>query len=429
MNRRDSIKTGAFSTAPKVCGLLAAGAVFAAFAGPDLKALTKEKWSDEVRPQVLRFFEEEVYGAQPPKPAKLEFELAEYGYAFKGLARRRQYVVHAEDAKGKLDFNVLVYLPLEMILPKELRGKGGTIPVFVYPNFCGNWTLTDDPKVFEYTGYNYPDKRDKKRGSRPDRVCVEEILRRGYGFATFCFNEVYPDDYARDVTAESVWGIFDPAALPEEKLAHPAWTWGSIRVRDLLERLPEIDQTKVAIVGQSRMGKNAINTGVRDARFALTCANCGGTKSLRHLPNLMYPSWFSRKLTKYVQTDQTGLTVEELERRAAPFPRPPFDQSAYIACIAPRAVVISTATGDKVSRPEGSRALFEETEPVFNLYGKSLGWHIKEGKHSITHEDWRWFMDYAEKTLGWYKSPLPAAASSASSSPPAASNSTKSSFK
>lgn len=371
----------------------------------DLKSVTKEQWTDEVKPQVLKFFEDGVYGRLPPKPAKLEFELAEYGYAFNGLARRRQYVVHAADAKGKLDFNVLIYLPMEKDLPKSRKGAGG-IPAFVYPNFCGNWTLTDDPKVFEYTGYNYPDKRDKKRGSRPDRVCIEEILRRGYAFATFCFNEVFPDDYTRDVTAESVWGIFDPAVLPEEKLAHPAWSWGSMRVRDLIEeRIPEIDQSKVAIVGQSRMGKNAINTGVHDERYALTCANCGGTKSLRHLPNLMYPYWFSKKLSKYVQTDQTGLTIEELERRAAPFPPLPFDQSAYIACIAPRAVVISTATGDKVSRPEGSRALFEETEPIFKLFGKSLGWHIKTGKHSITHEDWRWFMDYADTTLGWLKSP------------------------
>ena len=372
-------------------------------AGLDMSALSLEKWEKDVKPQVLEFFSDGVYGRLPPRPAKLEFELAEYGYAYDGLARRRQYVIHAADARGKLDFNVLIYLPMEKDLPKSRKGTGG-IPAFVYPNFCGNWTLTDDPKVFEYTGYNYPDMRNKKRGSRPDRVSIKEILRRGYAFATFCFNEVYPDDYARDVTAESVWGIFDPATLPEEKLAHPAWSWGSMRVRDLIEeRIPEIDQSKVAIVGQSRMGKNAINTGVNDPRFALTCANCGGTKSLRHLPNLMYPYWFSKKLSKYVQTDQTGLTIEELERRAAPFPPPPFDQGAYIACIAPRAVVISTAKGDTVSRPEGSRALFEETEPVFKLYGKSLGWHIKEGKHSITHEDWRSFMDYADKELGWLK--------------------------
>ena len=369
------------------------GVTWLAEAALDVSALDATKWLQDVRPHVLEFFADGVYGRLPPIPAKLAFELVEKGEAFDGLAYRRQYVVHAADTRGGIDFNVLVYLPM---------GREKTsIPAFVYPNFCGNWTLVDDPQVLPYKGFQYPGGRQYGRGSRPDRVCLKEILRRGYAFATFCFNEVYPDDVKRDTAAESVWRIFDPADLPEENLAHPAWTWGSMRVRDLLERLPEIAQDKVAIVGQSRMGKNAINTGVLDPRFALTCANCGGTKSLRHLPNLMYPQWFSKRLTKYVQTNQTGLSVEELERRAARFPRPPFDQSAYIACIAPRAMVISQATGDTFSRPEGSRALLDEADPVFRLFGKTIGWHLKEGKHSITHEDWRWFMDYAEKQLGW----------------------------
>lgn len=358
------------------------------------------EWEQVKRPQVLSFFDNDVYGRLPPPPAKLEFELAEYGYAFGGLAHRRQYVVHATDAKGTLSFNVLLYVPREIVLPTG-GGTPGKAPTFVYPNFCGNWTLTDDPKVFAYKGYVYPAKAHMKRGSRPDRVCLEEILRRGYAFATFCFNEVCPDDFFHDVTAESVWGIFDPSVLPEEKLAHPAWSWGAMRVRDLLAGLSVIDQNKVAIVGQSRMGKNAIETGVHDARFALVCANCGGTKSLRHLPNLLCPTWFSQKLTKYVQIDRSGIPVAELERLAEGFPPPPYDQGDYIACIAPRAVVISVATQDQTASPDGSKAILDAAAPVFALYGKTIGWHLKDGTHSITHEDWRWFMDYADRDLGW----------------------------
>ena len=43
----------------------------------------------------------------------------------------------------------------------------------------------------------------------------------------------------------------------------------------------------------------------------------------------------------------------------------------------------------------------EAAEPAFRRYGKSIGWHLKKGPHSITHEDWRFFMDYARNTLGW----------------------------
>ena len=381
-------------------GLAAAMLCLAAVAEPSGNRDAIAEWEGKTRPAILEFFDNEVYGHYPPKPAKLEFELVEYGYAFDGLARRRQYVVHAADARGKLDFNVLVYLPREALLPGCRRGTGG-IPAFVYPNFSGNWTLTDDPRVFEYGGWRYPEDKKRGRGSRPDRVCVKEILGRGYAFATFCFNELFPDDYFRDTVPESIWGIFDPAKLPTETLAHPAWSWGSMRVRDVLELIPEIDQSKVAIVGQSRMGKNAVITGVHDARFALTCANCGGTKSIRHLPNLMYPAWFAKGLTRYVQTDQTGIPVEELERMAARFPKPPFDQDSFIACVAPRAMVFSMATKDRVARTNGGKSLFDAATPVFEMYGKSIGWHVKEGKHSITHEDWRWFMDYADEQLGW----------------------------
>ena len=161
-----------------------------------------------------------------------------------------------------------------------------------------------------------------------------------------------------------------------------------MRVRDLLETLPEIDQAKVAVAGQSRMGKNAIETGVHDTRFALVCANCGGTKSLKFLPNLRYPHWFSANLKKYVACNKLGQTVEQLVAQAAAFPDPPYDQSAFMACIAPRALVVSAVC-------------LEAAEPAFRRYGKSIAWHLKKGPHSITHEDWRFFMDYARNTLGW----------------------------
>ena len=69
-----------------------------------------------------------------------------------------------------------------------------------------------------------------------------------------------------------------------------------MRVRDLLETIGEIDQRKVGIVGQSRMGKNAVIAGAYDTRFALVGANCGGVKQLGFLPNLKRPLWFSERL-------------------------------------------------------------------------------------------------------------------------------------
>ena len=349
-------------------------------------------WMQKVRPRVLEFFDANVYGRLPPKPARLAFDLVERGEAFGGAAERRQYVVRSGDAAGAHAFDVLVYLPR----------AAKPVPAFVYPNFSGNHSLVADPAVRLFDGYPYGNKR-RERGARQDRAPVEEIVRRGFAFATFCYGAVYPDytPSKRDAAPDSVWTIFPPERRPKEILAHPTWAWGSMRVRDLLETVPEIDQTKVAIAGQSRMGKNAIETGAHDERFALVCANCGGTKSLKFLPNLRYPHWFSEKLKKYVANDKLGQTVEELVAQAAKTPDPQYDQAEFAACIAPRALVISAATGDRWSPPAASRMLLESAEPVFKLFGKSIGWHLKEGPHSITHEDWRFFLDYARKDLKW----------------------------
>ena len=78
---------------------------------------TAEEWTAKVRPAVLKFFDEGVYGMMPPKPAKIDFRLVEFGYSFDGAARRRQYVIHSEDANGTHEFTVLVYLPRELYAP------------------------------------------------------------------------------------------------------------------------------------------------------------------------------------------------------------------------------------------------------------------------------------------------------------------------
>ena len=374
--------------------LLAACAGAAAGAAETPRYATAKEWQENVRPKVIDFFEKNVYGKMPPRPAKVEFVITEQGDdALGGIARRRQYRIVSTDACGTHAFDVLVYLP---------KGATAPVPAFVYPNFSGNHTLVDDPSVKIFDGHPYGGKQ-YPRVARPNRVPMEEVVRRGFAIATFCYGAIYPDytPSKRDAAPDSVWKIFPKEKHPKEILAHPTWSWGSMRVRDLLETLPEIDQTKVAIAGQSRMGKNAIETGVYDTRFALVCANCGGAKSLKFLPNLCYPHWFSKNLEKYASRNKMGQPVNVLVADAAKFPDPPFDQAEFAACIAPRALIISAATNDRSSPPQASRMTWEQANPIFGLFGKSVGWHLKKGPHSITHEDWRFFMDYARNELKW----------------------------
>lgn len=376
-----------YCRASAVC-LIAFLLAFAAFAIPPDRAA------------VLDWFDREIYGTIPPRPARLAFEPIESGEAFEGAALRRQYRLVSTDAKGTHSFNVLVYLP---------KGAERPAPAFVYPNFSGNHTLSEDPAVEIETcrvlgGRKYP------RGGRSDRVPVRRIVERGFAFVTYCYSAVYPDygNERRDAAGESVYAIFPEEKLVKPFLAHPAWSWGAMRVRDLVETIPEINGDHVAIVGQSRMGKNAIITGVHDPRFALTVANCGGTKSLKFLPNLIYPFWFAKGLEKYARIDKTGQPIEVLEARAAKMPDPPHDQHELMALIAPRALYVGAASGDRWSPPAASLACVRKALPAFERLGLSIGWHCKQGPHSIVHADWERFMDYALDRLAWHSAYSPA---------------------
>ena len=122
-------------------------------------ATTAEEWTRDIRPRVIAFFDENVYGRLPPKPAKLSLDLVEHGAAFDGSAERRQYVVRSEDVCGSHAFDVLVYLPK----------RTGPVPAFVYPNFSGNHSLVSDPAVRIFDGYPYGN-RIRGRGERQDRA-------------------------------------------------------------------------------------------------------------------------------------------------------------------------------------------------------------------------------------------------------------------
>ena len=78
-----------------------------------------------------------MYGAMPPRPASLEFELLESSDdALGGKALRRQIKITVADAKGEKSFIMLLYLPK----------SPAPAPVFVGLNFMGNHATPATPK-------------------------------------------------------------------------------------------------------------------------------------------------------------------------------------------------------------------------------------------------------------------------------------------
>ena len=142
---------------------------------------TPEQWRLR-RAEIVRLFEEQVYGTAPGTPEGMHFTLVEEAEALGGLARRRQVRIDFAEGGGGPRMEVLLYVP---------AGADGPVPVFAGLNFGGNHTVNADPGIRMAPGWmregdGVVDNRatPATRGRSAGRWQIERILRRGYGLAT-----------------------------------------------------------------------------------------------------------------------------------------------------------------------------------------------------------------------------------------------------
>ena len=196
---------------------------------------------------------------------------------------------------------------------------------------------------------------------------VATIVKAGYAFASFAVGDIAPDNGS--TYRSKMINLFHPAgqALPDNAgRAISAWAWGASRAMDYLATDPDIDPTKVAVIGHSRGGKAALWAGAQDTRFAAVIANDAGstgTKLARRGDggvgaetvagiNSSFPYWFPQ-------------TYRAFNNRVTALP---VDQHELLALIAPRRVVVGSAVNDANADPEGEFLAYVAATPVYALY-------------------------------------------------------------
>ncbi|MGA2181462.1 MAG: acetylxylan esterase [Bryobacteraceae bacterium] len=361
---------------------------------------TAGEWTSRRRSEIVSLFEANVYGRSPRPPAGIQHEVFEVDQrALGGKAIRKQVTIWFSSRKDGPKEDVLIYLPAGATKPS---------PVILSLNFHGNQTVINDPgirlpMIWNPQTHERQQASEQSRGSSTD-FQVEEVLGRGYGFATIYYQDIEPD-----FKGGIVHGI-RPLLFKDDSGAIGAWAYGLSRAMDYLEKDASVDAKRVAIMGHSRLGKTALWAGALDRRFALVLSSCSGEggaslsrrnygETIRNLVDV-FPYWFSASYQKYADHAD----------------RLPVDTHELIALIAPRPVYITGAEDDPWADPKGEFLACVAAGPVYRLLGAqdlgtdqmpplnhplqhTIGYHYRTGKHEVTAFDWDQFLSFADRHL------------------------------
>lgn len=300
---------------------------------------TPNWWWKARRPQLLRLFEDEMYGRVPSSAPRIEWQLVSEQHVNKnGISVIERHYRGA--AKGSA---------LAIDLSETMPEKADHVPLVLELGF---------PEGFHFPGMPVPED-----------PWTAQVLRRGWAYAIIVPYTVQPDDGAG--LKEGVIGI---AAQGKPRGLHDwgalrAWAWGASRALDLFQRQPQVNARQVAVEGLSRYGKAALVTMAFDPRFSIGfigSSGAGGAKPLRRnfgekLENLTASGeyhWFAPEFLRY----GGPLTLDDL----------PVDADDLIALSAPRPLFISAGNlkEDGWVDPHGSFIAAKNASPVYRLLGE-----------------------------------------------------------
>ncbi|HEY6737305.1 MAG TPA: hypothetical protein VI076_00500, partial [Actinopolymorphaceae bacterium] len=300
------------------------------------------------------------------------------------------------------------------------------VPAFLGLNFRGNHACTTHPDVLSIadgdtseTGeIHYDGLRERidvppRRGEKAPRWPFELVNRRGCAVITLCYLQCGPDHagiFERGIHPVMSTTRGDDRAAGEWG-AIGIWAWTLSRVLDALQQsmVPEVAPSKVVAVGHSRLGKTVLWAAAQDERFAAVISNDSGcmgaalSRDVGETPLVLArirPYWFAPRFAPPILAGGA----------------PPVDQSALLACIAPRPLYVASASEDHNADPEGEFLSWREASRVWTLYGHQpvdaefpspgqdlvpaatpLGYHLRPGGHDVEPYDWQRWLDFCDR--------------------------------
>ena len=209
-------------------------------------------------------------------------------------------------------------------------------------------------------------------------------VRRGY------IGCVYAGADAKDDTEQysEIWaGEYDFTRLMRR-------AFGAYRAIDYLYTLPYVAKDKIGITGHSRNGKLSLMAAAFDERIAACIPSSGGTGA--EVPwrynSINYDiediSWLSTAVPAWLHPRLRFFIGREHKL--------PVDQNSFMALIAPRGLMLSTAINEGASNPWGIEQAYHATKKVYKFLGQenNLAIRSRYGEHSVSARDMEDYIDF-----------------------------------
>jgi hypothetical protein len=359
---------------------------------------TAKVWWSKRRPQIESAFSEEVLGKVPQDVPAVHWQVESVTHEMNGEVPiiTKKLVGHVDNSGcPAIEVNIGVTLST----PANIKDP---VPVIMEMDF--------DPQVMAMLMKRFPNM-PKPKGP----TWQQQVLARGWGYASYIPTSVQPDDGAS--TTVGIIGLVNKGQprSPDDWGALRAWAWGASRALDYFETDKDVDAKRVGITGHSRYGKASLVAMAYDTRFAIgyiSSSGEGGAKLYRHIwgegeGNLATDEiyWMAGNFMKY----DGPLTINDL----------PVDANELIAMCAPRPVFISggATNGDGWVDARGMFFGAAGADPVYRLLGvKGLGTDVfppiltplTSGALAFRQHDeghtpmpnWPVFIDWAGRWLG-----------------------------
>jgi hypothetical protein len=362
------------------------------------KVTSAKVWWEKRRPEIVEYFDREIYGRVPKNLPKVKWEVIKISTDTVGsyAAVTKQLVGHVDNSSFP---SINVDIQLTLATPANAKGP---VPVIMEFGF-----------VFP-PGFRMP--APPPGTPPPGPGWQQQLLAKGWGYAV-----IVPTSYQADNGAglkKGIIGLVNKGGdrKPDDWGTLKAWAWGASRALDYFETDKAVDAKQVGIEGLSRYGKAAAVAMAYEPRFAIAfigSSGAGGVKPLRRVfgeqvENLASSGeyhWFAGNFIKYAgPLTPNDLPVDAHELVALCAPRPVFISSGSPKVegnwIDGKGMFLGGAYGGSVYELLGKKGLGTMEMPPMEtgLLDGDIAFRQHAGGHT-TGPNWPYFITFASRYL------------------------------